>query len=136
MAGTTVVIRTYEEARLIIRNYESVICKYELVIRTFELVIRNYELVIRNFELVIRNYEFLIRNYELVIRNYELVIRNFTNYQNNEFDRCRGNTWTMCEFHDSNGNGLGDIWWTNKLIYFSIRPIDVKIASKSQDMKT
>ena len=30
----------------------------------------------------------------------------------------------MCEFHGSNGNGLGDIWWTDKLIYFSIRPID------------
>ena len=28
--------------------------------------------------------------------------------------------WTMCEFHDSNGNGLGDIWWTGKLIYFGI----------------
>ena len=26
------------------------------------------------------------------------------------------NTWTMCEFHDSNGNGLGDIWWTDKFI--------------------
>ena len=26
----------------------------------------------------------------------------------------------MCEFHDSDGNGLGDIWWTDKLIYFSI----------------
>ena len=25
----------------------------------------------------------------------------------------------MCEFHDCNGNGLGDIWWTDKLIYFS-----------------
>ena len=25
----------------------------------------------------------------------------------------------MCEFHDSNGNGLGDIWWTDKFIYFS-----------------
>ena len=25
----------------------------------------------------------------------------------------------MCEFHDSNGNGLGDFWWTDKLIYFS-----------------
>ena len=22
--------------------------------------------------------------------------------------------WTMCEFHDSNGNGFGDIWWTDK----------------------
>ena len=26
----------------------------------------------------------------------------------------------MCEFHFPNGNGLGDIWWTDKLIYFSI----------------
>ena len=25
----------------------------------------------------------------------------------------------MCEFHDSNSNGFGDIWWTDKLIYFS-----------------
>ena len=25
----------------------------------------------------------------------------------------------MYEFHDSNGNGFGDIWWTDKLIYFS-----------------
>ena len=25
----------------------------------------------------------------------------------------------MCEFHDSNGNGLGDFWWTDKSIYFS-----------------
>ena len=25
----------------------------------------------------------------------------------------------MCEFHDSNGNGFGDIWWTDELIYFS-----------------
>ena len=25
----------------------------------------------------------------------------------------------MCEFHDSNGNGFRDIWWTDKLIYFS-----------------
>ena len=25
----------------------------------------------------------------------------------------------MCEFHDSNDNGFGDIWWTDKLIYFS-----------------
>ena len=32
--------------------------------------------------------------------------------------------WTMCEFHDSNGNGFGDIGWTDKLIYFII--IDVK----------
>ena len=26
--------------------------------------------------------------------------------------------WAMCKFHDSNGNGLGDIWWTDKLFYF------------------
>ena len=25
----------------------------------------------------------------------------------------------MCEFHDSNCNGLGDMWWTDKCIYFS-----------------
>ena len=25
----------------------------------------------------------------------------------------------MCEFHGSNGNGLGDIWWTDKCTYFS-----------------
>ena len=30
----------------------------------------------------------------------------------NEFGRCRGNAWTMCEFHDSSCNGFGDIWWT------------------------
>ena len=22
----------------------------------------------------------------------------------------------MCEFHGSNGNGFGDIWWTDKLL--------------------
>ena len=26
----------------------------------------------------------------------------------------------MCEFHDSNGNGLGGIWRTDKSSYFSI----------------
>ena len=36
-----------------------------------------------------------------------------------EFDHCRGNTWTMCEFHDSSGNDFGDVWWTDNLIYFS-----------------
>ena len=36
----------------------------------------------------------------------------------NEFDRCRGNTWTVCEFHGSNVNGFGD-WWTDNPIYFS-----------------
>ena len=25
----------------------------------------------------------------------------------------------MCEFHDSNSNGLGDMWWTDKCTYFS-----------------
>ena len=25
----------------------------------------------------------------------------------------------MCEFHDSIGNGFGDIWWTDNPIYFS-----------------
>ena len=29
----------------------------------------------------------------------------------------------MCEFRGSTGNGFGDIWWTDELIYFSI--IDV-----------
>ena len=23
-------------------------------------------------------------------------------------------TWTTCEFCDSNGNGFGDIWWTDR----------------------
>ena len=27
------------------------------------------------------------------------------------------------DLHDSNGNSFGDIWWTDKLIYFSM--IDV-----------
>ena len=26
----------------------------------------------------------------------------------------------MCQFHGSNGNGLGDIWWTDKFFYISI----------------
>ena len=25
----------------------------------------------------------------------------------------------MCEFHDCNGNGLRDIWWTDKCMHFS-----------------
>ena len=33
--------------------------------------------------------------------------------------RCRGNTGTMCEFHDPDCNGLGDMWWTDKCTYFS-----------------
>ena len=34
-------------------------------------------------------------------------------------DSIIGNTWTMCEFHNSNSNGLGDIWLTDKCSYFS-----------------
>ena len=26
---------------------------------------------------------------------------------------------SVCEFHGSNGNGFGDIWWTDNPIYFS-----------------
>ncbi len=37
----------------------------------------------------------------------------------NEFYRCRGNTLTMCEFHESTCNGFGDIWWRGNPIYFS-----------------
>ena len=25
----------------------------------------------------------------------------------------------MCEFHDCNCNGFGDMWWTDKCTYFS-----------------
>ena len=25
----------------------------------------------------------------------------------------------MCEFHESNGNGFRDMWWTDKCTYFS-----------------
>ena len=39
-----------------------------------------------------------------------------------------GNTWTMCEFHESTCNGFGDIWWTDNPIYFS--SIDVIVASE------
>ena len=37
----------------------------------------------------------------------------------------------MCEFHGSNGNGLGDIWWTDNPIYFSsidaLNPVQIII---------
>ncbi len=33
----------------------------------------------------------------------------------------------MCEFHGSNGNRFGDIWWTDNPIYFS--SIDVLKAN-------
>ena len=32
----------------------------------------------------------------------------------------------MCEFHDSNGNGFRDMWWTDKLIYYSSKDVAVK----------
>ena len=47
-----------------------------------------------------------------------------SNFFLNEFYRCRGNTLTMCEFHESTCNGFGDIWWTDNPIYFS--SIDIK----------
>ena len=31
----------------------------------------------------------------------------------------------MCEFHDSNGNGLGDIWWTDKSSYYRSHDISI-----------
>ena len=34
----------------------------------------------------------------------------------------------MCEFHGSNSNGFGDIWWTDNPIYFS--SIDISFASR------
>ena len=37
----------------------------------------------------------------------------------NEFYRCRGNTLTMCESHESTCNGFGYIWWTDNPIHFS-----------------
>ena len=39
----------------------------------------------------------------------------------------------MCEFHDSNGNGYGDIWWTDKLLCFS--SIDGQNGVYSMDKK-
>ena len=45
----------------------------------------------------------------------------------NELYRCRGNTLTMCEFHESTCNGFGDIWWTDNPIYFSSIDIPVWI---------
>ena len=44
-----------------------------------------------------------------------VVIYDCTNGQ-----RKHSNTWTMCEFHDSNGSGFGDIWWTDKFIYIDL----------------
>ena len=36
----------------------------------------------------------------------------------------------MCEFHGSNGNGFGDIWWTDNPIYFS--SIDNTLFSRKE----
>ena len=40
-------------------------------------------------------------------------------FKKKELYRCRGNTLTMCEFHESTCKGFGDIWWTDNPIYFS-----------------
>ena len=48
----------------------------------------------------------------------------------NEFYRCRGNTLTMCEFHESTCNGFGDIWWTDNPIYFS----SIDVSSSVQNI--
>ena len=52
-----------------------------------------------------------------------------SNFFLNEFDRCRGNTWTVCEFHGSNGNGFGDIWWTDNPIYLSSIDVHKSVCS-------
>ena len=35
----------------------------------------------------------------------------------------------VCEFHDSNCNGFGDMWWTDKCIDFSSIDVDMPILS-------
>ena len=40
----------------------------------------------------------------------------------------------MCEFQEFNGNGFGDIWWTDKCIYFSsidICPCKYKVCVRA-----
>ena len=41
----------------------------------------------------------------------------------------------MCEFHDCNCNGLGDIRWTDKCMYFSSIEdrVKVDISNKEND---
>ena len=39
----------------------------------------------------------------------------------------------MCEFHGYNGNSLGEIWWTDKLCYFSI--IDICLMNTCYVLK-
>ena len=34
----------------------------------------------------------------------------------------------MCEFHGSNSNGFGDIWWTDNPIYFSSIDVGPSLA--------
>ena len=38
----------------------------------------------------------------------------------------------MCEFRDSNCNGFGDMWWTDKCIYFS--SIDGQEVCRQDDL--
>ena len=40
------------------------------------------------------------------------------------------------EFHDTNGNGFGDIWWTDKLIYFSSMPYRLAKPRSETDTHT
>ena len=42
--------------------------------------------------------------------------------------------WTVCEFHGSNSNGFGDIWWTDNPIYFS--SIDILHNTLALDVDT
>ena len=41
----------------------------------------------------------------------------------------------MCEFHGSNGNGFGDIWWTDNPIYFSSIDVYMKKQGKRSKKK-
>ena len=34
----------------------------------------------------------------------------------------------MCEFHGSNGNGFGDIWWTDNPINFSSMNVSIMMS--------
>ena len=46
----------------------------------------------------------------------------------------------MCEFHGSNGNGFGDIWWTDNPIYFSSiegeAPMVMIVEDEKMDLAT
>ena len=41
----------------------------------------------------------------------------------------------MCEFHGTNGNGFGDIWWTDNPIYFSSIDVYMKKQGKRSKKK-